>query len=96
MMSARNHDRTHKVMLLMPDLCLSIMSDTLWHLASPINSTHFEAGGAQNIADIHILQLSLIEGPFNACNIAFSFPLNTPFLLSISSSGRVRQGLFLW
>lgn len=60
MVSAPNHDRTPKVMLPMPDLlCLSIMSDTLWHLALPINTTHLEAVGAQNIADLHILQLSI-------------------------------------
>lgn len=65
MVNAPNRDRTYKVKLLMPNLsCLSIMSDTLWHLVWPlqylsVNAALVEADGAQNIADLHILQLSI-------------------------------------
>ena len=59
MVKATNHDETHEVMLLMPNLsCLSVLSDILWHLILPF-TIFVEADGAQNISDLHTLQLSI-------------------------------------
>ena len=93
-MSAPNHDRTHKVMLFMPDLsCLFNASDALRHPGSALRHIYefmphvwrLMAARKYSRPPHSAAKHILIKGPVSACNIALSFLPNT-FLLSVSSS----------